>query len=113
MPHGETWYLASLSSSRSWYSPGRSAHCTWPSLPIRTILIAQPRPDWYLLWYFALLALLPHSMENYVIILGPLLFGMLLLLPAFFQSGGAQRLAPSLQGWYRAGILDHDRHVVD
>ena len=56
--------------------------------PDPTVLIAQPRPDWYLLWYFALLALLPHAMENYVIILGPLLFGMLLLLPPLFFNKG-------------------------
>ncbi len=56
--------------------------------PDPTILVAQPRPDWYLLWYFALLALLPHAMENYVIILGPLLFGALLLLPPLFFNKG-------------------------
>ena len=39
--------------------------------PDPTILVAEPRPDWYLLWYFALLALIPARLENYVIVLGP------------------------------------------
>lgn len=56
--------------------------------PDPTILEAQPRPDWYLLWYFALLALLPHALENYVIVLGPLLFGLMLLMPPIFFNRG-------------------------
>ena len=56
--------------------------------PDPTILDAQPRPDWYLLWYFALLALLPHALENYFIVLGPLVFVALLLVPPLFFNKG-------------------------
>jgi ubiquinol-cytochrome c reductase cytochrome b subunit len=43
---------------------------------------ANPRPDWYLIWYFALLALIPPASENYFIILFPALaFLILLLIP--------------------------------
>lgn len=46
--------------------------------PDPTNLNAYPRPDWYLLWYFAVLALTPPKLEPYLIVLGPLLFGLLL-----------------------------------
>jgi ubiquinol-cytochrome c reductase cytochrome b subunit len=45
--------------------------------PDPSIIEAYPRPDWYLLWYFAVLALLPHGTENYFIVFGPLLVGLI------------------------------------
>jgi ubiquinol-cytochrome c reductase cytochrome b subunit len=56
--------------------------------PDPSIIAADPRPDWYLLWYFAVLALLPHGMENYFMVFGPLLAGVILiLLPFLFNRG--------------------------
>jgi ubiquinol-cytochrome c reductase cytochrome b subunit len=58
--------------------------------PDPSILEAYPRPDWYFLWYFALLALTPQSLETVIIVLGPLVFGAaLLLLP--LSNTGARR----------------------
>jgi ubiquinol-cytochrome c reductase cytochrome b subunit len=55
--------------------------------PDPSILEAYPRPDWYFLWYFAVLALTPRNLETFIIVAGPLLFGAALLLPAFFNKG--------------------------
>jgi ubiquinol-cytochrome c reductase cytochrome b subunit len=56
--------------------------------PDPTLIDAHPHPDWYLLWYFAVLALLPHGAENVVIILGPLAAGVVLVaLPFVFGRG--------------------------
>jgi ubiquinol-cytochrome c reductase cytochrome b subunit len=48
--------------------------------PDPSLVKALPRPDWYFWWYFSLLALLPHSLENYIMILLPLLVGLALIL---------------------------------
>ncbi len=55
--------------------------------PDPSILQADPRPDWYLLWYFAVLALAPAHLENVIIVLAPLLFGAILLLLPIFNKG--------------------------
>lgn len=71
--------------------------------PDPTIIQAYPRPDWYLLWYFAVLAQLPHGTETYVIVGAPLAAGVcLFILPLVFNSG--QR-APSRRPWAIASVL--------
>lgn len=56
--------------------------------PSLAILDAVPRPDWYFIWLFAALALLPPGLEFYILIGGgALVFLILFLLPLVANSG--------------------------
>ncbi|HEX5388113.1 MAG TPA: cytochrome b N-terminal domain-containing protein [Gemmatimonadales bacterium] len=55
--------------------------------PDPSILQAYPRPDWYFLWYFAVLALTPTSLETFIIVVAPLVFGAILLLVPLSNTG--------------------------
>jgi ubiquinol-cytochrome c reductase cytochrome b subunit len=55
--------------------------------PDPSVLEAYPRPDWYFLWYFAVLALAPQNLETFIIVAGPLVFGAVLLLLPLFNRG--------------------------
>ena len=71
--------------------------------PNPAIVEAYPRPDWYLLWYFAVLALLPPGAESVFIVFGPLAVGVaLLLLPFVFSTG--ERSA-SRRPWAVASVI--------
>ncbi len=49
---------------------------------------SNPRPDWYFLWIFALFALMPPSIESFVIAFGPIIAAIILfLLPLLFNKG--------------------------
>lgn len=56
--------------------------------PDPSLVNADPRPDWYLLWYFAVLALCPPSIETYVILLVPVLIGVILISPPLLSNKG-------------------------
>jgi len=56
--------------------------------PDPSVIDAQPRPDWYFLWLFAIMALMPDGLENLAIIFGPVIIGsILVLLPFLFGTG--------------------------
>ncbi|MGH9414628.1 MAG: cytochrome b N-terminal domain-containing protein [Terriglobales bacterium] len=67
------------------------------SAPDPTLIGASPRPDWYLLWYYAVLSVLPRWSENYVIILAPLIFFFLLFALPFFAGRGER--SPLRRPW--------------
>jgi ubiquinol-cytochrome c reductase cytochrome b subunit len=56
--------------------------------PDPTIIQTVPRPDFFFLWLYALLALLPPSLETAALLIGPVIvMGALLLLPFLFGEG--------------------------
>jgi len=71
--------------------------------PDPSIIAASPRPDWYLLWYFGVLALLPHGSEKYFMVFVPLLAGIILIaLPFIFNRG---ERSPRRRPWAVAAVL--------
>jgi ubiquinol-cytochrome c reductase cytochrome b subunit len=56
--------------------------------PDPSLINADPRPDWYLLWYFAVLALCPSKLETVVILAAPLAIGALLMSPPLLSNKG-------------------------
>jgi ubiquinol-cytochrome c reductase cytochrome b subunit len=71
--------------------------------PNPALIKANPRPDWYLLWYFGMLALLPPATEDYVIVYGPLVAGLVLILLPFFSWKGER--SPYRRPWAMAIVL--------
>ncbi|HTX88354.1 MAG TPA: cytochrome b N-terminal domain-containing protein [Bacteroidales bacterium] len=49
---------------------------------------ANPRPDWYLLWVFALFALMPRKIESLAIAFAPLIIGLIMVLMPVFSNKG-------------------------
>lgn len=71
--------------------------------PDPTIIAASPRPDWYFTWYFAFLSLIPKWTEDYVIVLGPLVFGLLLIFLPFIAPKGER--SPLRRPWSIGVVL--------
>jgi ubiquinol-cytochrome c reductase cytochrome b subunit len=56
--------------------------------PDPTMAFADPRPDWYIRWYYAFLYVKPRGLESLVMVYLPLLTIIgLILLPIFFRAG--------------------------
>jgi ubiquinol-cytochrome c reductase cytochrome b subunit len=67
-----------------------------------TVLLAYPRPDWYFLWYFAVLALIPPGLETAVIIGFPALIGLVLVALPFISNRGER--SPRRRPWAIATV---------
>ncbi len=68
-----------------------------------TIIQADPRPDWYFLWYFALLALLPAGIEDYFMVGFPLLVGIVMIALPFVAPAGER--SPQRRPWAVAIVV--------
>jgi ubiquinol-cytochrome c reductase cytochrome b subunit len=56
--------------------------------PDLTDLEAQPRPDWFLIWYYALISVKPHGYEEFFLVYLPIAFFLfLLILPLVANRG--------------------------
>jgi ubiquinol-cytochrome c reductase cytochrome b subunit len=64
---------------------------------------ANPRPDWYLLWIFALFALMPRGIESFAIAFSPVIIGLvMILLPMIYYKG---ERSPLLRPWSIAVVI--------
>jgi ubiquinol-cytochrome c reductase cytochrome b subunit len=71
--------------------------------PDPTTLNVNPAPDWYFLFYFAILSMLPANLETWVILGAPLVVILaLLFLPLIFNKGDR---APSRRPWALAVVV--------
>ena len=71
--------------------------------PNPSLLANDPAPDWYMLWYYAVLALLPRGMESVFMIAAPMAaIVFLLLVPVLWNKGERH---PSRRPWAVAAVL--------
>ena len=66
-------------------------------------IITSPRPDWYLLWIYALFALMPPQIESYAMFFGPLLIFFLLFALPFLSNKGER--SPLKRPWAVVGTV--------
>jgi len=65
--------------------------------PDPTIVEATPRPEWYFLWYYAILSIIPKWSENWVMVWAPAAFGAALVLLPFVARKGQR--SPIRRPW--------------
>lgn len=70
--------------------------------PDPSLLAKDPHPDWYLLWYYAALALIPPSITRPFIIFAPV-FGFLVLVLVPLRNSGERH--PARRPWAVAAVI--------
>jgi ubiquinol-cytochrome c reductase cytochrome b subunit len=71
--------------------------------PNPSVIDTSPSPDWYMVPFFAMFALMPHNVESIVMTLGPLFsIGLLLSIP--FISNRGER-SPLRRPWAMFGVV--------
>ena len=79
--------------------------------PDPTIIQTAPKPDYFFLWLYALLSLLPPSMETPFLLIGPAVVILGVDSSAVsFRRRRKELEAPADCGSYRAADCDHARH---
>lgn len=63
----------------------------------------DPKPDWYLLWYYALLWIKPRGLEAFVMIYAPILVLLFLFFLPVFANAGER--SPARRPWAIAAVL--------
>jgi ubiquinol-cytochrome c reductase cytochrome b subunit len=71
--------------------------------PDPAAVVRDPKPDWYLLWYYALLWIKPRTLEAFVMVYAPILFFIFLFLLPIFANKGER--SPSRRPWAVAAVL--------
>lgn len=71
--------------------------------PNPSLLASDPRPDWYMLWYFGVLALLPRDMESVFMIGAPLCAVVFLLMVPVLWNKGERH--PARRPWAVAAVI--------
>lgn len=71
--------------------------------PDPTLVELEPRPDWYFLWYYALYAVLPTSVERFAIVLIPLVTTLCLFALPLVAGKGERH--PLRRPWAVAAVL--------
>lgn len=76
-------------------------HLGEPANPVN--VETHPKPDWYFLWYFALLSLIPHATEDLVMVWFPPLAILFLLALPFIANQGERH--PARRPWAVGGVI--------
>ena len=71
--------------------------------PDPAVLNTSPKPDWYMVPFFALFALMPHKIESIAMLVGPLLTIILLFSIPFISNKGER--SPIKRPWAMYGVI--------